>query len=111
MNIHTRMVGKVTILELKGELLVGEAEQIFRDRIEKLRDADTRNLAVNLASVTKLDSSGIGALVHAFASFRKAGGKCRFYAAPKHVKQLLKMVMLDTVLDLAEDEASALAKF
>ncbi len=111
MKTQTRIAGKVTILDLQGPLVLGEAEQSFRSSVQQLLDAGTKNLAINLAGVEELDSSGIGALVRAFSSFKKAGGNCRCYAARKYVKQILRMVEVDTLLDLAEDEAAAVAKF
>src|SRR3989304_1950041 len=51
-----------------------------------------------------MDSSGIGALVRAFSALKQGGGKCKFFAAPKRVKQTLKQVRLDTALDLAAGE-------
>lgn len=111
MKIRIRKTGRATILDLNGPLTLGKGDRTLRESVAKLREAGAKNLAINLAGVTKLDSSGIGVLVQAFTSMKKLSGNCRFYAAPKTVRQLLKMVALDTVFDLVEDEASALAKF
>lgn len=111
MTINQRKSDKAIILDLSGPLKMGDAEQAFRDIVQELLDAGTKNLAVNLAGVPEMDSSGIGALVRAFSSVKQAGGKCKFFGAPKRVKQTLRMVRLDTVLDLVEDEAAALASF
>lgn len=111
MTINVRKAGKATILDLSGPLKMGDAEQAFREQVEQLMGTGAKHLAVNLAGVPEMDSSGIGALVRAFSAVKQAGGKCKFFAAPKRVKQTLRMVRLDTVLDLAEDEASALAGF
>jgi len=89
---------------------LGEAQESFRDQVQKLVDAGSTHIAVNLAGVSDLDSSGIGALVRAFTTLNRAGGKCTFFAPNKRVMMLLKMVRLDTILDLAEDEATALTR-
>lgn len=111
MNIKVRKSGNAAILDLKGPLKMGEAEQSFRDTVEELLESGTRNLAVNLAGVPEMDSSGIGALVRAYSSVKQAGGKCKLFAAPKRVKQTLRMVRLDTILEMVEDEEAALASF
>lgn len=111
MTIKVRKAAKATILDLSGPLKMGEAVDAFRDQVEELTSAGAKNLAVNLAGVPEMDSSGIGALVRVFNGIKQAGGKCKFFSPPKRVMQTLKMVRLDTVLDLAEDEASALAGF
>lgn len=109
-NIRIRKAGQATILDLEGALKLGESEEAFRNKLQELVDSGSTHIAVNLTGVSEMDSSGIGALVRAFTTLKKAGGKCTFFAPQKRVLMLLKMVRLDTVLDLVEDEASALAR-
>ena len=110
MNINIRKAGRATILDLEGPLKLGEAEEAFRNQIQQLVDGGSTYIAVNMAGVTELDSSGIGALVRSFTALKRAGGKCTLYAPSKRVMMLLKMVRLDSILDLAEDEATALSR-
>ena len=110
MKITIRKAGPATILDLSGALKLGEAEELFRKQIQDLLDAGSNHVAVNMSGVTDIDSSGIGALVRSFTIIRRAGGKCTFFAPSKRVVMLLKMVRLDSVLDLAEDEATALTR-
>ena len=110
MNIGIRKAGQATILDLEGALKLGEAEEAFRSQIQQLMDTGTTRIAVNLAGVTELDSSGIGALVRSFTMLKRAGGKCTFFAPNKRVMMLLKMVRLDSILDLSDDEATALTR-
>lgn len=110
LNISIRKAGRATILDLDGPLKLGEAEESFRNQVQQLIEGGSTHIAVNLAGVTELDSSGIGALVRSFTSLKRAGGKCTFYAPSKRVMMLLKMVRLDSILDLAEDEATALTR-
>ena len=110
MNISIRKAGRATILDLEGPLKLGDAEESFRNQVQQLIDTGSTHVAVNLAGVTELDSSGIGALVRSFTSLKRAGGKCTFFAPSKRVMMLLKMVRLDSILDLSEDEATALTR-
>jgi len=57
-----------------------------------------------LSKLTDLDSSGIGVLMRSFASFNRTDGKCIFYVVSSRVRMLLKMVRLDTVLEIVDDE-------
>ena len=111
MAANVRKAGNAHVVDLQGPLTIGQPVEEFTFLLNELLTADVRNLAVNLAGVPRIDSSGIGAFVRAHTTVLRAGGKCRFFAAPKLVMQTLHMVRLDTVLDLAEDEASALARF
>ncbi len=110
MNIRIRKAGRATILDLEGPLKLGKDEEGFRSQVQQLLDAGSTHIAINLAGVTDLDSSGIGSLVRAFTMLKRAGGKCTYFSATKRILMLLKMVRLDTVLDLAEDEATALTR-
>ncbi len=110
MNINIRKAGPATILDLEGPLKLGKTQEDFRKQFDQLVEAGTTHVAINLAGVSDLDSSGIGALVRAFTTLKRAGGKCTFFSPNKRVLMLLKMVRLDSVLDLAEDEATALAR-
>jgi anti-anti-sigma factor len=110
MNISLRNAGPATIVDLAGPLKLGKAQEVFRDQVRQLLDAGSTLIAVNLSGVSELDSSGVAALVQAFTSFKRAGGKCIFFSANKRVLMLVKMVRLDTILDFVEDEAAALAR-
>jgi anti-sigma B factor antagonist len=109
-NIRIRKAGPATILDLEGPLKLGKDEEAFRSQIQELVDGGSLHVAINLAGVSDLDSSGIGSLVRSFTLMKRAGGKCTYFAASKRVLMLLKMVRLDTVLDLVEDEATALTR-
>jgi len=109
--ITERKIGNATVLDLEGPLKLGAPVVSLRDRVQGLLGAGAKNLAFNLSGIPDVDSSGIGALLHAYTLIQEAGGKCKFFAAPKRVLQVLKMVRLDKVFDLSEDEASSLAGF
>ncbi len=110
-TINERKVGNATILDLKGPLKLGGPVDTLRSRLQALIGAGSKNLVVNLSEVPDVDSSGIGALMLVYTTTKQAGGKCKFFAAPQRVAQVLKMVRLDRVLELVEDEASALTGF
>ncbi len=111
MAIKIRKSGNVTILDVAGTIKLGDSEHAFRSQTQELLDGGTNQLAINLAGVPEMDSSGIGSLVRTFTSVKRAGGRCVFFSATKRAMMLLKMVRLDTVLEMAEDEPAALARF
>ncbi len=110
MNIRVRTAGLATILDLDGTLKLGKDEEAFRSQVQQTVDGGCTHLAINLAGVSDIDSSGIGSLVKAFTMLKRGGGKCTFFSPNKRVTMLLKMVRLDNVLDICEDEATALAR-
>lgn len=111
MEIATRSVGQATLVDAFGTLKLGQAAETFRAAIEQLLEAGRNNLAINLAGVPELDSTGIGELLRAQASAKKAGGKCVFFSPCNRVRRALTMVRMEKILELAADETSALAAF
>jgi anti-anti-sigma factor len=110
-TINIRILDQATILDLNGSFKAGEAEQAFRNSVADLLSAGVTNIAINLAGVSFLDSSGVGSLVHTFLTLKGRGGKFKLFAASKQVAQVLRMVRLDRVLGLEKDEAAVLASF
>ena len=111
MTITVRKTESATILDMDGPLKIGEAEQGFREKVKEVLDQGAKNLMVNLAKVPITDSSGIGAMMYTYTSVKKVGGKCKFFAPSKQVRQILKMVLLDTVFEIYDDEAAAMGSF
>lgn len=110
MDINLRTTDTATILDLNGPFIMADAPN-FKGRVREVLDSGAKRLAVNLSGVSYLDSSGIGAIVSAFSAVKGAGGQCRFFAPSAQVLKVLKMVRLDTVLELRQDEATALSSF
>lgn len=108
MEITVRKTGSVSILDLQGPLRIGEGELKFREQVKALMDIGEKYLAVNLAAVPMLDSSGIGALVRTHKMLHEVGGKFALFAPIPKVRQTLKMVGLDRFLVIFDDEAGAL---
>lgn len=111
LKIRVREIGRIAVLDLEGSLRHGNSQDAFREQTQRLIDAGTVQVAINLARVTDLDSAGIGLFVRTLSQFKQCGGNCVFFAATERVRSVLKMVRLDRILDLVEDEASALTKF
>jgi len=110
-TISVRKENDVAILDLSGNLVLGDAVSTFREKISDALEAGSKAVAVNLASVPFVDSSGIGAMVGARTTVEAAGGQCRYFAALPRVVHTLEMTRMHEVLNLHPDEASALASF
>jgi anti-sigma B factor antagonist len=110
-RIVVRKANSVTVLDLMGALVWGQPAEDFVTRIRELLSAGNKNLAVNLANVSYVDSGGVGALFAAHASIQTVGAKSKLFAVPQVIIRVLERVHLDKVFELFEDEASALASF
>ena len=61
MQIAERVVGNVTILDLKGKITLGEGDEVLKDKINSLIQQERKKLLLNLTkritdllSITKL---------------------------------------------------------
>jgi anti-sigma B factor antagonist len=118
MEYTTRQSDDVTILDLTGRLSLGEAVAfgpgsglILSDTVRELAKKGKKNVLLNLAGVTYVDSSGVGQLAGALTSARRQGVSLKLLRPNRQVLNLLKMSQLDTVFDISEDEATAVASF
>jgi anti-sigma B factor antagonist len=101
----------VTILDLSGALVEGDAEARFRAEISALQKSGTKNVILNLAAVDEIDAAGLGALVYAHASLRMAGGALKLLnPAPRHLR-LMILTKLATTFEFFKDEQDAVDSF
>jgi len=110
MEIHGRVVGNVTILDLKGKLVLDEGLGQLRDAIEAAR-RDGHRLLLNLAAVPYIDSAGLGEIVRGHAALGEPGEKLRLLHANERVRDLLSVAHLHPVVEMFDNEAAALASF
>lgn len=111
MEINIRTSGRVTILDLNGNLIIGRSEENLRETVRKLIDEERRFLLLNLCDVPTIDSSGIGAMIKSFTSVNEANGKLKILKPSRMARQLLTITGLLSVLETYEDETSAVSSF
>ena len=109
MIIDQRRVDDVTIIDLNGRLIMGEGAPALRQKIHELLASGAKRLAVNLSGITYIDSAGTGTLASVWTSARRAEVRLKLFAPSPKVMAILKITRLSSALDLAPDEASALA--
>jgi anti-sigma B factor antagonist len=110
-NVTTRELGDATVVDVVGRLALADGTAALRDVMRSLAEQGKKHIVLNLAAVNFVDSSGLGELVRTHASVRSHGGQLKLVNPSKHVHDLLKMTKLDRVLDVEQDEASALNSF
>lgn len=111
MEINIRTEGEVTVLDLKGNVTLGAGELKMRETIDRLIAGGQKKLLLNMANVAVLDSSGIGAIIKSFTTAKKEGGKLKLVNLSRLARQLLSITGLLSVLEVFDDESSALASF
>jgi len=111
MKASTRQVQDVIVVDLSGQIKLGEGSSVLRDTVKDLLSKGHRKILLNLGEITYIDSSGIGELISAFTSVRNQGGELKLLHLTKKVKDVLQITKLYTVFDVHDDEAKALTAF
>ena len=111
LNITQRRVGDVVILDLDGKIALGETNRSLHESLRQLGESDDKNVLINLANVTGIDSSGLGELVAGFASVERGGGSLKLLNLSPRITELMTITKLFTVFDVFENEADAVASF
>src|SRR3954463_12595957 len=100
----------VAVLGLTGKLNMVSAPSV-REAVASLVTAGSTRVVIDLAHVSFLDSSGLGALISGLKSARQAGGDLRIAAPGEQARVVLKLTTLDRVLrpyDSVEDALDGL---
>jgi anti-sigma B factor antagonist len=111
MQIEERAVGEITVLDLKGNIVLNEGDVVLRDKINSLIQQGKIKLVLNLAAVPYVDSAGLGELVRAFSTVRRHGGNLKMVHLTKRITDLLTITKLLMVFDTFESEKEALDSF
>jgi anti-sigma B factor antagonist len=107
----TRLVNGVAIVDISGQLRLGEATGKLREVVQKLMSDGYNKILLNLGGVLHIDSSGIGELMMNYTTLRNQGGELKLMNLNKNVRNLLQVTRLYTVFDVHDDQASALRSF
>ena len=111
LDLKERQAGDVTILDLNGEVRIGEGSVALRDSIRNLAEQGKKKVLLNLAGVRYIDSSGIGELIANYTTLSRQGGQLKLLKLTDRVQNLLVITKLLTVFDSYDDEAEALKSF
>lgn len=111
LNINNRQVGNVTILDIDGNLRIGEGSIVLQKAIRRLLQEGQLQILLNLSRVNYIDSSGLGELVAGHVAIGKRGGQIKLLHLTLRVRELMTITKLLTVFDAYEDESEALDSF
>lgn len=110
LDIQRREKEGIVIFDLKGRLVVGDAS-LLREKVNEEVAGSKANIAVNLADVDYIDSTGLGTLVICYTSLQKAGGALKLYNLNRRNIELLLLTKLSTVFHIFGEEQEAINSF
>jgi anti-sigma B factor antagonist len=77
MQIEERPSGDIMILDLTGNLTIGEGDELLRDKIDSLIQQGHKKFMLNLEGVPYVDSAGLGEIVRTYTTLSRHGGSLK----------------------------------
>jgi len=110
LEIQRREKEGVTILDLKGRLVVGGAS-LLREKVNEEVVNNHIQLILNLKDVDYIDSTGLGTMVICYTTLQKSGGGMKLVHLNRRNIELMLLTKLSTVFQIFGDEQDAVNSF
>jgi anti-sigma B factor antagonist len=111
MKSQIRDHGEVRIVELSGKITIGSGDVKIRELIDESVAAGKKNLVLDLAGVSTIDSSGIGEMVACYTTVTKKGGHLKLLRLSPKINDILQVTQLITVFEVFDNEDEAVRSF
>jgi anti-sigma B factor antagonist len=111
MQIDERVVGSVTVLDLKGKITLNDGDTQLRDKINSLMQQDRKQILLNFGDVPYIDSSGLGEVVRSYTTVSRQNGQLKLVNLTKRITDLLSITKLLTVFETFENESDAIKTY
>ena len=100
----------VTILDVEGQLIVGNRQELKQKVLDELEGGERRFL-IDFDRTGYIDSSGLGVLVSLSKKIRENGGELRLANLNEDLRTLFELTKLDTLFQIADSRDEALSSF
>lgn len=103
--------GDVTVVRVQEAKLTYPVLSSFFSAVRQRVDSGTRNVLLDLGSVSYLDSASIGCLMDIHRLLQEKGGALRLSGLQPRVETMISMTGVHKIVPLHRDEQDALAGF
>jgi anti-sigma B factor antagonist len=107
MGFRVLQNGEVTLVEVEGQLIVGNRQELKQQVLDRLERGD-RKFVIDFANTGYIDSSGLGVLVSLSKKIREQGGELRLSSLNEDLRTLFELTKLDTLFRIADTKEKAL---
>jgi anti-anti-sigma factor len=111
MNLTTDQTGGVSIVRVGEHRLMYPILADFSSAVTSLVAGGKRDILIDLAPVTYVDSATIGCLMDLYRQVNSAGGRLKLSNVQKRVETMLTMTGAQNFIEIHADEPSAVRSF
>src|SRR5262245_10627496 len=102
MQIELRSAGDVVILDLRGNLTLGDGDEQLQRAVSSLVNEGRRQIVLNLADVSSIDSACLGEIVRTYTTVSRRGGHVQLSNVRKEIRELFSVTKLAYLFVLVE---------
>jgi anti-sigma B factor antagonist len=110
MSFSVSKTGDITIVEVEGQLIVGNRQELKQKVLDEVEKGG-RKILIDFARTGYIDSSGLGVLVSLAKRIRDAGGELRLANLHDELQTLFELTKLDTLFQISKTREHALESF
>lgn len=111
MHADVRHSDDVVIVDLRGDLVAEDGDDLFREIVDELVAEGWRKILLNLARIKRMDSAGVGELVASWKLANEFGASIKLLRPGDRIKHTLHLSQILPLLEVFEDETQAVASF
>jgi anti-anti-sigma factor len=111
LKIGIHYIGTIASLDMSGKFIKGQGGHQLQLLTDKVLEAGTSKVLLNLTSVPIIDSMGIGEIVRAFKRVQEAGGELKLVGVTDRVYGALRITQLLDLIESHKTEDEAVASF
>ncbi len=109
MSFTLRRVGNATVVDVDGQLIVGNRHELKEMVLEEL-EGGVRHFIVDFARTGYIDSSGLGVLVGLSKRVRGLDGTLQLTSLSQDLMRLFELTKLDTLFQIRGSLEEALGE-
>jgi anti-sigma B factor antagonist len=110
LSLQSRSIGNITVVSCTGRIVEGEESDALSSRVNRLLPIQPF-IVFDLGGVSFIDSAGLGLLFRLRTRARAANGDLKICAVGDHIREVLRVTKLDTILPAYQTESEAVTAF
>ena len=99
--------GGIMVIAISGKLMLGPESQQLETLVDELMSQGRRKFVLDLARMTRIDSTGIGRFIYCYNKISGSGGRLALAGAEGYLRESFAVSRLDTVLRFYPDVETA----